>query len=38
VKAAGERAPGGEEGQEGEEGTRPWWEDDPRFTGRFKPT
>jgi cytochrome c oxidase assembly factor CtaG len=22
----------------GEEGTKPWWEDDPRFTGRFKPT
>ena len=21
-----------------EEGTKPWWEDDPRFTGRFKPT
>jgi len=19
-------------------GTRPWWEDDPRFTGRFKPS
>jgi hypothetical protein len=24
---------------EGEQtGERPWWEDDPRFTGRFKPT
>jgi cytochrome c oxidase assembly factor CtaG len=23
---------------DGEPGTRPWWEDDPRFTGRFKPT
>jgi cytochrome c oxidase assembly factor CtaG len=23
--------------QEGE-GTKPWWEDDPRFTSRFKPT
>ena len=21
-----------------EEGTKPWWQDDPRFTGRFKPT
>ena len=21
-----------------EEGTKPWWEDDPRFTNRFKPT
>jgi cytochrome c oxidase assembly factor CtaG len=21
-----------------QEGTKPWWEDDPRFTGRFKPT
>ena len=27
VPAAGEQA-----------GERPWWEDDPRFTGRFKPT
>jgi hypothetical protein len=24
---------------EGEQaGEKPWWEDDPRFTGRFKPT
>jgi cytochrome c oxidase assembly factor CtaG len=35
--------PGGEEGQpgesqQGEKGTKPWWEDDPRFTSRFKPT
>jgi len=28
----------GEEEQQGEEGTKPWWEDDPRFTSRFKPT
>jgi cytochrome c oxidase assembly factor CtaG len=28
----------GEPGQEGEEAARPWWEDDPRFTSRFKPT
>ncbi len=37
--AAGE--PGAGEGQPGEnqeKGTRPWWEDDPRFTSRFKPT
>ena len=26
-------APEGEPGK-----TKPWWEDDPRFTGRFKPT
>ena len=26
------------EGEPGEAGTKPWWEDDPRFTGRFKPT
>ena len=26
------------EGEPGEEGTKPWWEDDPRFTSRFKPT
>ena len=32
--AAREGEPGGEE----EEGTKPWWEDDPRFTSRFKPT
>ena len=38
VRAAGEGEPDGEEGQEGEGGTRPWWEDDPRFTSRFKPT
>jgi len=31
VPAAGEQA--GEQA-----GERPWWEDDPRFTGRFKPT
>jgi cytochrome c oxidase assembly factor CtaG len=30
--------PGDEEGQPGEKGTTPWWEDDPRFTSRFKPT
>jgi cytochrome c oxidase assembly factor CtaG len=34
--AAGQ--PGGGEGQPGEQGTKPWWEDDPRFTSRFKPT
>jgi len=28
----------GEEEQHGQEGTNPWWEDDPRFTSRFKPT
>ena len=26
------------EGEPGEGGTKPWWEDDPRFTSRFKPT
>ena len=26
------------EGEPGQEGIKPWWEDDPRFTGRFKPT
>jgi cytochrome c oxidase assembly factor CtaG len=25
-------------GAEGPEGTKPWWENDPRFTGRFKAT
>jgi len=25
-------------GAQGVEGTKPWWEDDPRFTGRFKAT
>ncbi len=33
VAATGE--PGGEEGKQG---STPWWEDDPRFTSRFKPT
>ena len=28
----------GEPGQEGEEAAKPWWEDDPRFTSRFKST
>ena len=28
-------APAGEPAQDG---TKPWWEDDPRFTNRFKPT
>ena len=28
----------GEPGQEGEDAAKPWWEDDPRFTSRFKPT
>jgi hypothetical protein len=23
---------------DGDKGTKPWWEDDPRFTSRFKPT
>ena len=32
--AARDSEPGGT----GEEGTKPWWEDDPRFTSRFKPT
>jgi cytochrome c oxidase assembly factor CtaG len=32
--AAGRDEPGGTDG----EPARPWWEDDPRFTGRFKPT
>ena len=26
------------EGKPDEAGTRPWWEDDPRFTSRFKPS
>jgi cytochrome c oxidase assembly factor CtaG len=30
--SAGEDKPGGDEA------TKPWWEDDPRFTSRFKPT
>jgi cytochrome c oxidase assembly factor CtaG len=25
-------------GTDGGEGSKPWWEDDPRFTGRFKAT
>jgi cytochrome c oxidase assembly factor CtaG len=28
----------GQPGENEEKGTRPWWEDDPRFTSRFKPT
>jgi cytochrome c oxidase assembly factor CtaG len=28
----------GAKGATGAEGTKPWWEDDPRFTGRFKAT
>jgi cytochrome c oxidase assembly factor CtaG len=32
--AAGHDGPGGEGGEE----ARPWWADDPRFTGRFKAT
>ena len=28
----------GEPGGTGEEEIKPWWEDDPRFTSRFKPT
>jgi hypothetical protein len=33
-------APGGNKpgGEDEEQGSRPWWEDDPRFTSRFKPT
>jgi len=31
-------ATAGEAESGGEEATRPWWEDDPRFTSRFKPT
>jgi len=31
-----QQAPGG--GVPDENGTKPWWEDDPRFTNRFKPT
>jgi hypothetical protein len=34
--AAAARA--GEPGGEGPEEAKPWWEDDPRFTSRFKPT
>ncbi len=34
LKAAEEKPPGDRE----EAGARPWWEDDPRFTSRFKPT
>jgi cytochrome c oxidase assembly factor CtaG len=26
------------EAPDGDEGSKPWWEDDPRFTGRFKPS
>jgi len=35
--AAGLKAAQGEPGGTAEE-ARPWWEDDPRFTSRFKPT
>jgi len=35
--AAREGDPGGT-GEEENEGAKPWWEDDPRFTSRFKPT
>jgi cytochrome c oxidase assembly factor CtaG len=31
-------AVGGEPGADGPGEARPWWEDDPRFTGRFKPS
>jgi cytochrome c oxidase assembly factor CtaG len=38
--AAHQRAPGAEEpgsaGPAGDTGTRPWWEGDPRFAGRFR--
>ena len=40
----GRRAPGGRggarggAGRGGREEAKPWWEDDPRFTSRFKPT
>jgi hypothetical protein len=37
-EAAGPEAAAGEEGAAGGEQPRPWWEDDPRFTGRFKAT
>ena len=32
-----EGEPGGA-GADGNEGAKPWWEDDPRFTSRFKPS
>ena len=31
-------AGGAPDGEPDEDGTKPWWEDDPRFTSRFKPT
>ena len=31
-------AAGEPDGKEGKQGSTPWWEDDPRFTSRFKPT
>jgi cytochrome c oxidase assembly factor CtaG len=31
-------AAGEPDGDQGPEGTKPWWEDDPRFTSRFRPT
>ncbi len=40
VKEAALAAPAAEEpdGDQGPGGTKPWWEDDPRFTSRFRPT
>ena len=37
-RKAGAAAREGEPAGTGEEGAKPWWEDDPRFTGRFKAT
>jgi cytochrome c oxidase assembly factor CtaG len=37
AKEATEPAPATGE-TDGDKGTKPWWEDDPRFTSRFKPT
>ena len=40
AKEAALAAPAAEEPEvdKGLEGTKPWWEDDPRFTGRFRPS
>ena len=42
AREAADPAPAGEtdgdKGAEGAKGAKPWWEDDPRFTSRFKPT
>ena len=35
---AGETSAEAPAGEPAQDGTKPWWEDDPRFTSRFKPT